>query len=139
VSNLIKFAKKEFEILGWPGDDEIQKAVCDDIIELLRVFSEQGHSGTSAPYVLNLFNELAKFHPISPLTGEEDEWVDHGDFYQNKRCFDVFKDKKTGEAYWSSGIIFKDSEGSYFTSKESRVPISFPWMRPEKPKIIEVD
>ena len=27
--SLVKHAKREFEVLGWPGDCEMQKMVCD--------------------------------------------------------------------------------------------------------------
>jgi hypothetical protein len=141
MSNLIKHAKREFEILGWPGDCEMQKLVCDNILELLEVFSKQGHSGSSAPYVLNLFQRLAKFNPISPLTGEDDEWSEavlSSGLYQNKRSSDVFKDGKGGDAYWSCGRVFREASGLCYTSTGSRVDITFPWVKPEEPEIVEV-
>ena len=138
MSNLVKHAKKEFEVLGWPGDCDMQKMVCDNIIELLDVFSDQGHSGSSAPYVINLFTGLAKFNPISPLTGEDSEWNEVGDdTFQNNRDSEVFKNGKDGEAYWIHGKIFRDPDGCTFTSGDSRVPVTFPWTKPE-PEIVDV-
>ena len=139
--SLVNHAKREFEVLGWPGDDELQKMVCDNIIELLEMFSAQGHSGTSAPYVLGQFNELAKFNPISPLTGEDSEWNNISDIsgeelYQNNRCSDVFKDGD-GNAYWIHGRIFREPDGCTYTSRDSRVPVTFPWAKPE-PEIVDV-
>jgi hypothetical protein len=136
--SLIEHAKTEFEALGWPGEDEMQEMVCDDVIELLEVFSNQGHSGSSAPYVLNLFKELAMFNPISPLTGEDSEWneVSEGTF-QNKRDSAVFKNSKGGEAYWIYGKVFRDRDGCCFTNSESRVPVTFPWTKPES-EIVDV-
>lgn len=134
----INHAKQEFEVLGWPGDCEMQQMVCDNIFELLEVFSKQGHSGSSAPYVIDLFKRLAMFEPISNLTGEDDEWVEVSDgLWQNKRDSEVFKNKDD-EAYWISGKIFVEKNGASYTNRESRVPVEFPWSRP-KPEIIHVD
>ena len=136
MSSLITHAKKEFEILGWPGDCELQKMACDAVIELLEVFSAQNHSEFSANYVLKLFNKLAKFDPISPLMDTDDEWNKVSDnLWQNKRDSEVFKNDKN-EAYWVRGKIFIDKEGCAYTSIESRVHITFPWIKPE-PKIIK--
>ena len=135
MSNLKEHAIKEFESAGWLNDDDdgMQKLVMDNILELLDIFSEQGHSGSSAPYILNHFNTLARFKILTPLTGEDIEWNDVSadrddkNFYlQNKRCSHVFKDE-TG-AYDSQGKIFEDENGSCFTNSDSRVYISFPYM-----------
>jgi len=138
--SLVEHAKKEFEVLNWPGDCEIQQMVCDNVIELLEVFSKQGHSGSSAPYVLNLFESLAKYNPISPLTGEDTEWQDIGEqdgiLYQNRRDSEVFMDNEG--AYWINGKIFRDKDGCCFTSGDSRVKVDFPWTKPES-EIVDID
>jgi len=137
--NLVEHAKNEFKVLGWPGDCEMQAMVCDNVIELLEVFAKQGNSG-SAPYVLALFEQLAKFNPIAPLTGADDEWIDvsgSGDtLYQNKRDGEVFKNNDG--AYWLCGKIFKDKDGSTYINADSCVSIKFPWEKP-KPEVINVD
>lgn len=136
--SLVKHAEEEFKNLGWPGDCEMQAEICKNIIELLAVFSNQGHSGSTAPYALNLFDKLARFKTISPLTGDDDEWVLVGEsHYQNKRDGEVFKNEE-GESYWSSGKVFIDPDGCAYTSAESRVSITFPWTRPDKPEYIHV-
>lgn len=136
--SLIEHAKTEFEALGWPGDDEMQEMICDNLIELLEVFSEQGHSGSSAPYLLNLFDKLARFNPISPLNGKDSEWTEVSDgIFQNKRDCAVFKNGKDGEAYWIDGKVFRDQHGCFFTSRDSRVPVVFPWTKPES-EIVDV-
>jgi hypothetical protein len=146
MSNLEKHALIEFRAAGWVDEngkyiDEMQQLICEQVVQLLSMFSEHGHSGTSAPYTINLFKQLAMFEPLVPLTGEDWEWVDiseyggrgNGPLYQNKRCGHVFKDDDG--AYDSEGIIFYDyyinEEGqkvkSHFTCRESRVPITFPY------------
>ena len=127
--SLIEHAEREFELLGWrrPNDpDDPQNWVCDNVVELLKVFSEQGHSGSSAPYVMNVFKKAAMFEPLAPLTGDDNEWIDHGgEHYQNIRCGHVFKDGD--DAYDSEGRIFRDPDGVCYTSFKSRVPVTFPY------------
>lgn len=149
MNNYQKHAMQEFRQAGWCDEngnfeDEMQGAICHHVLELLSVFGAEGHSGSSAPYTIDLFKRLAMFKPITPLTGEDSEWVDvsgHGSdvMYQNKRNSAVFKNSKDGQAYWIDGIIWYtneiDEEGnpykSYFTNRESRVDIKFPWLQPE--------
>jgi hypothetical protein len=143
MSNLHKHALMEFKAAGWINDngeycDEMQGMICDHVLKLLDVFSDEGHSGSSAPYAVNLFKTLAMFEPIVPLTGEDWEWtlLDYGvdPKWQNKRCGRVFKDAD-GRAYDIDGIVFyewfedenHERHKSHFTGKESRVYVTFPY------------
>jgi hypothetical protein len=153
VSNLKFHAQNEFVAAGWCDTngvfkDEMQQAICEHVLKLLEVFSEEGHSGSSAPYAINLFSTLAKFKPIAPLTGEDWEWNDVAEYngsplWQNKRCSSVFKDETgaydiDGRVFWEwykdaeTGEVFK----TYFTSKGSRVYITFPYTKPEHPEYV---
>lgn len=136
-------AKREFKAAGWTDadgkfKDQIQEMVCKQVLELLNMFSEHGHSGSSAPYAIQLFKTLASFEPVVPITGEGSEWNEVGEgHFQNSRCSHVFKDTNRfgGQAYDSEAIIFYDwyvdSEGvrykSHYTCKESSQPITFPY------------
>lgn len=147
MSNYKRHALNEFRAAGWLDEndkytDEMQEMICNHVMKLLDVFADEGHSGSSAPYAINMFEKLAKFEPLVPLTGEDWEWVDVADYggrengplYQNKRCSHVFKNA-TG-AYDIEGVIFYDwytdketgeKFKSYYTSRESRVPVTFPY------------
>ncbi len=133
--SLLSHALAEFRAAGWTDEqgkfnDEMQEAICNDALELLKVFSEQGHSGSSASYLGNILKKLMMFEPLVPLTGEDWEWteVDEGVF-QNKRCSHVFKqlDRFDGQAYDLNGKVFCEPNGSCFTSGDSLVPIIFPY------------
>ena len=141
MSNLIKHVKSEFAILGWDREDadDMQKAVCENILELVEVFSKQGHSGTSAVYVIAHLQRLLNFEPLSPLTGDDSEWNEVGEgVFQNRRDSEVFKDGKDGKAYWIQGKVFRTPSGCCYTSSESRVFIDFPWVHPKESEIVEV-
>lgn len=143
MNNYVKHAWQEFRAAGWLDEygnfkDEMQEMICRHVIKLLEVFDGEGHSGTSAPYAISLFKSLASFEPVAPLTGEDWEWTDvaeqnGGILWQNKRCSHVFKDNDG--AYDINGIVFYDiikdeidkEYKSYYTCKESRVPVTFPY------------
>lgn len=133
-----EYGRKELERIGYfkEGDDPYNDAVANAILELLDVFDKQGHSGFSAPYVISKFERLAMFKPLTPLTGEDDEWNEVGTgVFQNKRCSAVFKDQKDGKAYNIEGKIFSDDGGkTWFTNRNSRVYIDFPYTVPEYPE-----
>jgi hypothetical protein len=144
MSNYHKHALEEFRAAKWLDDngnycDEMQEAICKHILKLLDVFGEEGHSGSTAPYTINLFSKLAAFEPVVPITGEDWEWVEVSTgVYQNKRCSHVFKqpDRFNGQAYdidgrvfweWAKSSIDGTIYKSYFTGGESHVPITFPY------------
>lgn len=134
--SLVEHAKRELSLVGYNLNDTEEgpnKWIVENILELMEVFSKQGHSGSSAPYCIGMFSTLAKYEILSPLTGEDNEWrnvsmysTTNEPFYQNIRCSHVFKDI-TG-CYDTNGKVFKDQNGCYFTSKDSKVYIeSFPY------------
>lgn len=152
MSNLHKHALTEFKAAGWLDDtgytDEMQGMICDHVMKLIDIFSEEGHSGSTAPYAINMFKKLASFKPLTPLTGEDDEWIKH-DYgvdpkWQNKRLSSVFKDAN-GDCYNIDGKVFwewcapwegresQEPYKSYYTCKESRVPVTFPYTPLDEP------
>lgn len=140
-----EYGRKELERIGYfkEGDDPYNDAVANAILELLEVFDKQGHSGFSAPYVIGKFERLAMFKPITPLTGEDDEWdevpVPGSIHFQNKRYSAVFKDKRDSRAYNIKGKIFSDDGGkTWFTNKDSKVYIDFPYTVPDHPEKVYI-
>ena len=137
MSNLLEHAKREFEAIGYKPIDEEEdgpnKWIQENILELLKVFSEQGHSGFSASYCVGMFKKLAMFEPLAPLQGTDDEWNDIGgemggkSCFQNNRCSHVFKDGD-GKAYDINGKVFCTPDKGSYTSGDSRVFIKFPYI-----------
>lgn len=120
-------AKFELEKAGFFSKDQLYGGMLGNaVMELMRVFAAQGHSGMSAAVTIRAFSRVAKFKPLTPLTGEDDEWNKVGDGeFQNRRCSHVFKNE-TG-AYDSQGRVFREPNGTCWTRRESRVPITFPY------------
>ena len=97
-----------------------------NVLEVITVFSTQGHSGFSAGYALNLLKSLLAFKPLTPLTGEDVEWVEAGEgVWQNNRCSTVFKDG-AGKAWNIDGRVFIEPTGEGYTNVKSRVFVTFP-------------
>jgi hypothetical protein len=130
-SNSGRHARRELQAVGYKLDEKEEgpnKWIVENVLDLLAVFSMQGHSGFSAPHCIETFRTLAKFEPLCPLTGEPDEWSNVGDStWQNKRCSHVFKDSIDGPAYDMDGRIFREPSGSCYTSRDSRVYVTFPY------------
>lgn len=139
-----EYGREELERIGYfkEGDDPYNVGVANAILELLEVFDNQMHSNCTAPYTAGMFHRLAMFKPITPLTGEDDEWTEVGPgVFQNKRYSAVFKDeKKGGKAYNIEGKVFSDDGGeTWFTNRNSRVYIDFPYTVPEHPERVIID
>ena len=138
---LVEFAKRELEYAGYFDGDEINKMMADNVLELIETFGKQGHSGLSAPFCIDLFTTLAKYEPLRPLQGTDDEWNQiSDDCWQNKRCSKIFKEllpDGTYECYNIEGKVFRDKDGCCFTNINSRTPVEFPYVL-EDPEIIDV-
>lgn len=128
MSRYLEHAKAEME-KAKIGDTLYGELLPESLVELLECFEQQGHSGMSANITLSLFDKLARFKPLTPLTGEDDEWGDpYGEdgTQQNKRCSHVFRDKD-GRSYDIHGIVFEDENGTTYTGSGSSVDIEFPY------------
>jgi hypothetical protein len=143
--SLLSYAESEMDRIGLTEEDEYNGMMRKHILHMIKEFSDEGHSGFSANYAIQILTKLMSFKPLTPLTGEDGEWVKH-DYgvndvtYQNKRLSSVFKDGD-GSCYDIDGKVFwewwKDEDGNavktYYTNRDSRVPVTFPYMPPDKP------
>ena len=147
-NGLIAHAKRELDlILKECEDDEsilMQQSMNEGILNVIRAFSEYGHSGYSAQYAIDLINKLLNYSFITPLTGNDDEWTEVSDgIYQNKRESKIFKqvDRFDGKPYYINGKIFsRDGGESWMTNGDSFITIEFPLYKlPESEYIILED
>lgn len=110
-----------------PNGDEMQTLMNQQLMEVVLVFSTHGHSGFSAGYAVHALGKLLRYEPLRPLTGADDEWNDVGDgVWQNNRCGRVFKGID-GVAYDIDGRVFREPSGLTYTSRDSRVYVTFPY------------
>jgi hypothetical protein len=98
MSNLIEHAKREMKLIGLDQKDaDYGGALYKASLELIKTFSKQGHSGGSAASVIEIFDRLARFKPLSPITDCPTEWTDVSamsgkPLWQNIRCSSCFSE-----------------------------------------------
>lgn len=145
MSNMVEHAKRELDLVlnecTTEEDLKYQQLMNDSILEIVKVFAEQDHSGSSANYSINILEKLLRQSFITPLTGEDDEWNEVGTgVFQNRRESAIFKqaDRFNGQAYYLEGKAFSDDGGeTWYTNKNSFVTVEFPLFKlPEREKII---
>lgn len=131
---------KELKLAGLLEKDGAYDGMLGESVkELLLVFQKQGHSGYSAQATSKIFYDLIRGCPLSPLTAQKDEWIDHSDgLKQNNRIPHVFMEN--GKAYTQQGKVFSDDGGkTYFQNKDSRVYFDLPGYPPETEYVILPD
>jgi hypothetical protein len=147
--SLVDYAKSELDLIGMTenGEDDMNSMMRKHLIHMVEQFADEGHSGFSANYAITMLTRLLAFKPLSDLTGEDSEWTnvsdrggpDNGPLWQNKRCSSIFKDNEgvwdiDGKVFWE---WYTDEEGnkskSYYTCRDSRVPVTFPYSVPREP------
>lgn len=96
MTSLVDYAQRELELAGlFSPDSDYDGALGPAALEIVEVFSRQGHSGMSAAIVSELAVRLMRYEPLTPLTYGPEEWVDVSEIngaplWQNNRDFSVF-------------------------------------------------
>lgn len=137
--SLYDYAERELDLMGLTDDGDMNGMMRKHVLHIVNEFAKEGHTGFSANYAISILKRLLAFEPLTPLTGEDWEWTDVSDqaekpMWQNARCSRVFKDEDgaydiEGRVFWTwmtdkeTGEKFK----SFYTSKDSRVYITFPY------------
>ncbi len=100
MSNLVKHAQKELKLAGlFDKDSDYDGMVGDAVLELVKVFAKQGHSGFSANWTLEVFNKVANYKPLTQIGTTKDEWMDVSDnMWQNRRRSSTFS--RNGGKTW---------------------------------------
>jgi hypothetical protein len=108
-ASLKDHAKYELERAGlFSKDSDYEGATGNAVLELCDCFSKQGHSGASAELALEIFDKLARFKTLTPITDDPQEWnnvshmgsSDTPPMWQNKRDSSYFS-HDGGKTWWS--------------------------------------
>jgi hypothetical protein len=109
MSNLVKHADHELRRAGLFDEDSDYKGMLGHaVMKMVRVFASEGHSGMSASLALQIFDRVARFKTLSPITNDPEEWMNVSDLggdalgtvWQNKRDFSMFS-TDGGKTYYS--------------------------------------
>lgn len=75
--SLVQHAEAELRRAGlFSSDSDYGGMIGEAVLELVRKFAEQGHSGASAMQTLVIFDQVARFKPLTPITSDPSEWTD---------------------------------------------------------------
>lgn len=82
--NLVRYAKDEMMRAGlYDADSDYGGMLANAVMNLVKAFSGEGHSGCSAGMAMDIFNKLARFQPLTPLSSDPTEWQDMGGYGLN--------------------------------------------------------
>jgi len=123
--NLVTHAEAELTKAGlFKEDSDYNGMIGKAVLELMKSFSKQGHSGFSAMLTLDVFSRLAKWKTLTPITDNPEEWNDVSDmsgskepFWQNKRQPDCFS-KDGGKTYYSLDELEKLEKTFLYRTKK---------------------
>ena len=103
-SPLIQHAEAEMLRAGLYDDDaDYGGMVPDAVMNVVRAFAGDGHSGSSAALVTSILESLLRFEPLTPLTSDPDEWmnvseISGAEMWQSRRNPTFFSED--GGASW---------------------------------------
>lgn len=133
------------ELAQMMAGDEADRAMAADALALVELFAQQGHSGCSANACRRIFDRLAQYKPLGPLTGAPEEWVHVHDrdglpVYQNRRRSSVFREGD-GRPYDMDAVVFRDRSGGLFQCRQSMEMgvVAFPYDPPDEARVVDVE
>jgi hypothetical protein len=123
-SNTLKHAARELELLGEEPTTVL------GYLQMIKVFSEMGHSGGSASVFIPTINRLLEQRNLLPLTDDPDEWVHHteeiwpepGGVWQNVRNGEAFSSDGGKTYHFLSDQYVKDDSKKIYTSHDHTKP-----------------
>lgn len=160
MSNLLEWAKNEVKLAKAydtnPDDFGYYSACVDSALKAYKSLTKDGHSGMSIGITKSLLNALIDGRPLTPLTGEDSEWVvsyqtkDQDSItMQNNRMSSVFKTIYTdGRVKYSDinrCVCVSIETGSTFSFGmvndllDEKYPITFPYIPSGTPYRAECD
>lgn len=77
MSNLVTHAERELRAAGlFDPKSDYDGMLGQCVLDLVKKFAEQGHSGFSAHLTISLFKQVASFKTLGPLTQDTSEWME---------------------------------------------------------------
>jgi hypothetical protein len=94
---LVEHAEREMRLAGlYDKDSDYGGMIPEAVMKLISAHASAGHSGGSHHITMQIFNKVANFKTLTPITSDPEEWFKHDhqtageDCWQNTRqssCF----------------------------------------------------
>lgn len=93
MSNLVEHAEREMRRAGlFDKDSDYDGMLGPAVLKMVEAFAGEGHSGYSASRALAIFNEVARFRTLTPLTSDPEEWFHHDHQVAGYDCWQNVRD-----------------------------------------------
>ena len=98
---LVEYAESELRRAGFfDADRDYAGMVGPAVVEMMKQFADEGHSGYSAHLCLSIFERLARFLPLTPIENPmiDGSFIDHSDIsggnptFQSNRLSSLFSE-----------------------------------------------
>lgn len=111
----LSFVRREFHLLSRQSPDAAILEFKNEIILLCEKYRSKKRTQNEMMFlpnaILNSISKIMRFEALTPLSGEDNEWYDVGEVFQNKR--DVRVVKEGSEAIFTDAIVFVNEEKSF--------------------------
>jgi hypothetical protein len=102
--SLVAHAEYELKKAGlFDKDSDYDGEAGRAILEVVKVFSSQGHSGGSAWVCLGALEKLLRFQPLTPLTSDPDEWMCVSEEQRPDRSTPVWQSRRRPSTFSRDG------------------------------------
>ena len=126
MPTLSEYTEQEMRLAGYTGNNKKRLQLC--LLQLIQTFEAQRWGAFETKFIVDLFSKLTQFQPISPLTGEDWEWVSYNEnTLQNTRCHTVFKEVDSGQAFDTHSHLYRDAAGHCTPNPALTSYIQFPY------------
>ena len=101
MSNLVIHAEEEMRRAGlYSPDADYGGMIPEAVMKMVKCLADEGHSGMSHALTMEIFNRVANFKTLTPLTADPSEWMEVSEYYskdhpavwQNRRQSSCFSD-----------------------------------------------
>jgi hypothetical protein len=77
MSNLLKHAEQEMRLAGlYDEDADYGGMIPEAVLKVVKVFSEEGHSGYSARLTGDILQKVLRFQTLTPINSDPQFWME---------------------------------------------------------------
>lgn len=107
LENLVDHGKQELFLAGMFDESEddfkYNRLIAKSVLDLLKTFSSQGHSGFSASMIREIFIKLSNWENLTPISSNPEEWEDVSS-YSDEPDGTIFQNKRNPVFFSSDGL-----------------------------------